>query len=257
MIFIISPAKQMTQSHDMFECSGLPGFMEKTYQVYESLQQMSNTELKTLWKCSDSIAETNIERIRHMDLEHDTRCAVMSYVGIQYQHLAAHVMDQDQLDYLQTHLFIVSGLYGLVRPFEGVVPYRLEMQSKLSVAGSRNLYDFWSESLAQAIAKSLDSQSDEERVLINIASAEYAKAVVPACVKNHGIRVVTCLFKTLEHNKLTQRSTEAKIARGTFMNWCAARAVQKIEDLKAFNELGYAFCSELSDDETIVFVREK
>lgn len=103
---------------------------------------MNLNELQQLWKCSDRLAVINYENTRRLDLLRNQTPAVLAYTGIQYQSLGADLMTSPQLNYLQDHLRILSGLYGILRPFDGIVPYRLEMQARLQIAGQQNLYDF-------------------------------------------------------------------------------------------------------------------
>ena len=142
MRIIISPAKKMVVDTDNFAIDTLPAFLEQAEQLKAALQKMSPAELQALWKCNDAIARLNVERLSAMDLRRRLTPAVVSYEGIQYQYMAPGVMETAQLDYLREHLRILSGFYGLLRPFDGVTPYRLEMQAKLSVDGHRDLYDF-------------------------------------------------------------------------------------------------------------------
>ena len=173
--------------------------------------------------------------------------AVLAYEGIQYQHLAPSVMTAGQLDYVQEHLCILSGFYGVLRPFDGVVPYRLEMQARLTVGDAENLYAYWGDSLCRALAEEAD-------VLVNLASVEYAKAVLPYA-ERCGVRVVTCLFGAVDaRGRLVQRSTAAKAARGSMVRWCAERGVRNVEDLRAFDVAGYRFDDSRSTEDSLVFV---
>ena len=150
---------------------------------------------------------------------------------------------------MQEHLRILSGFYGVLRPLDGVVPYRLEMQAKLAVDGARNLYEFWGDSLSRVLAAETD-------VIVNLASVEYAKAVVPSADRC-GARVLTCLFGTVDaRDRLVQRSTAAKAARGTMVRWCAENAIKEPADLQAFDALGYAFDPARSTDDCYVFVQK-
>ncbi|MBQ7006883.1 MAG: YaaA family protein, partial [Oscillospiraceae bacterium] len=133
MRIIISPAKKMNVDTDSLPCSGLPQFVDRTQLLLDTLKGMSYAELKKLWKCNDSIAELNFERINTAHLHKRLTPAVLSYEGIQYQYMAPGVFTYDEIDYITQHLRILSGFYGILRPFDGVVPYRLEMQAKLSV----------------------------------------------------------------------------------------------------------------------------
>ena len=145
MLFIISPAKKMVDASDSFAWRDMPRFLPQTRELLDALRALSYDEAKALWKCSDALAELNYERVMRMDVEAVELCspAVFSYEGVQYQNVAPHVLAADQLEYVQSHLRILSGFYGVLRPFDAVVPYRLEIQAKLAVGGARTLYGFW------------------------------------------------------------------------------------------------------------------
>ena len=184
-----------------------------------------------------------------MDLRSDTTAAVISYEGIQYTHLAAGVMSEDELTWLDEHLRILSGFYGILRPLDGVVPYRLEMQARLSVGDSRDLYEFWGDTLYESLA------TEGCDTIVNVASVEYARAVTP-WVRPDGPQVLTCLFGVLRDGRLRQPATEAKAARGTFVRWCAERGVEDTSCLRDFRERDYALDEDRPDEHTLVFVRD-
>ena len=152
MRIIISPAKKMRVETDSFAPEGLPAFLPETRRLLAALKEMDGLQLQKLWKCNDSIAALNLERLAHMDLEGRLTPALLSYEGIQYQYMAPGVFDREQLDYVKEHLRILSGFYGLLRPFDGVTPYRLEMAAPLKVDGHKDLYAFWGNKLAEALA---------------------------------------------------------------------------------------------------------
>ena len=149
MRLIISPAKKMKVDTDSFPCHRLPAFLPQTQEILARLQTMSGQELKSLWKCSDKIALLNQQRLACMDLHRMLTPAILAYEGIQYQYMAPGVFNQEELAYVEEHLRILSGFYGLLRPFDGVTPYRLEMQAKLAVSGAKDLYAYWGGYLGQ------------------------------------------------------------------------------------------------------------
>lgn len=262
MLFMISPAKKMIDAGDAFAWRDMPRFLSRTHELLDALRSLSYDEAKALWKCSDALAELNYERVARMRIDAGSACtpAVFSYEGIQYQNMAPQVMTEAQLDYLQDRLRILSGFYGVLRPFDAVMPYRLEMQAKLAVGGARDLYGFWGSRLFDALAADAARQAKaSEPVIVNLASVEYAKAVLPhakaAARAGSPVRVATCLFGTVREGRLVQRSTEAKAARGTFVRWCAENAVEHMADLVRFDVGGYAFDQALSTDDTFVFAR--
>ena len=246
MKIIISPAKKMRVDNDTFVPLSKPAFLDKTEKIKEALTKMELPALQKLWECNDEIAELNFKRLQNMNLERNLTPAVFAYDGLQYQHIAPNVLDEAALDYLQKNLKILSGFYGMLRAFDGVVPYRLEMQARLACDGYKNLYAFWNSMLYDELTK------DDGEVL-NLASKEYSKAVEPF-VKN-GVRFVTCVFGTYVKGKLKVKATEAKMARGEMVRLCAENNVQSVDEVKAYNVRGYVFNEELSSDNEFVFVK--
>ena len=248
MRIIVSPAKKMNCVDDAFGWRELPMFADEAARLADAVRALSYDEAKALWQCSDALAELNYERFRTLDVHAGALTpAVLAYEGIQYQHVAPQVMTADQLGYLQQHLRILSGFYGVLRPLDGVVPYRLEMQAKLEVDGARTLYEFWGDRLYSALAAETD-------VIVNLASVEYAKAVAPHVTGP--CRMITCLFGTVDaRGRLVQRSTAAKAARGSMVRWCAEHGVERPDDLRAFDAAGDALDEERSTDDCLVFVR--
>lgn len=250
--FIVSPAKKMVESDGEPRPCGRPQFLAETIRLMHEVQRLSYSECRDLWKCSDKLAEPNYRRFQQMDLTSAGTAAVCAYQGIQYQHLAAQVMDAGQLAWLQEHVRILSGFYGLLRPLDPVVPYRLEMQAKLSVGGTKDLYGFWDSRLYDALAAEAD-------VIVNVASVEYSRAVTRHAVEG-GPRILTVYFgEPRGETGLVQRSTEAKAARGTFVRWCAENGVEDTRDLCDFAERGYRYDDARTaarKEDALVFVRE-
>ena len=187
---IVSPAKQMRAAQDAFEVQGIPPFARETAQLHHALLDIERTEgdsgLQALWNVSDKLLAPCLDILHEFEpilgngdladsgIARRISPAIMSYHGIQYQSMAPEVMDSAQLAWLQDHLWILSGLYGCVRPFHAVEPYRLEMGAKLAVDDTRDLYAFWGDKLARAIAP-----AGSNTTIVNLASVEYAKAVLP------------------------------------------------------------------------------
>ena len=246
MKIIISPAKKMRVDNDTFVPLSKPAFLDKTLKIKDELTKMELPALQKLWECNDEIAELNFKRLRNMNLERNLTPAVFAYDGLQYQHIAPNVLYEEALDYLQKNLRILSGFYGILRAFDGVVPYRLEMQARLACDGYKNLYAFWNSLLYDELTK------DDGKVL-NLASKEYSKAVEPF-VKN-GVRFVTCVFGSYVKGKLKVKATEAKMARGEMVRLCAENNVQSVDEVKAYNVRGYVFNEALSGENEFVFVK--
>lgn len=140
---IISPAKKMNINNDDIISESMPCFMDKTEYLYSNLKDYSYDDLKKLLACNDEIAELNYSRYKDMNLYKNLSPAILSYEGIQYKYMSPDSFSNSEFDYVSNHLRILSGFYGILKPFDGIVPYRLEMQAKLAIGTSKNLYSFW------------------------------------------------------------------------------------------------------------------
>ena len=246
MRIIISPAKKMNVDTDSLPVRDLPAFLEQTEELCRELQSKSPEELQKLWKCNNQIAALNVERLRQMDLRRNLTPAVLAYEGIQYQYMAPNVFTSKEYDYIQEHLRILSGFYGVLRPFDGVTPYRLEMQAKLKIREVKDLYSYWNNKLAEYIFEETDC-------IINLASKEYS-----ICVSKYlrpGIRFITCVFGEEKDGKIIEKGTICKMARGEMVRYMAEIQITKPENIRAFDRLDYAFDPERSDESTYVFVK--
>lgn len=182
-----------------------------------------------------------------MDLRHNLTPAILAYKGIQYQYMAPNVFTQDEYEYIQEYLRILSGFYGVLRPFDGVTPYRLEMQAKLKVGKAKDLYGFWGNRVADTLFR-------ECGCILNLASKEYSRCV-SAFIKPN-IRFITCVFGEEKDDKLVEKGTMCKMARGEMVRFMAENQIKQPEDVRAFDRLGYCFDPIRSDKKTYVFIRK-
>lgn len=242
----MSPAKQMKEDMKSIPPAGLPCFLDRTEKIMCWLKNKSYDELKSLWKCNDKIAAQNVERLKRMDLRNGLTPAVLSYEGIAYKYMAPAVFEEEHLDYIQKHLRIISAFYGVLRPMDGVTPYRLEMQAKASIDGHKDLYSLWGDMLYEEIR-------DERGVIINLASKEYSKCIEKYLKKED--RYITITFCEQSGSKLITKGTYAKMARGEMVRFMAENRIEQQEDIKEFNRLNYAFREDLSSEKEYVFVK--
>ena len=246
MKIIISPAKKMNIDTDTFAYRDLPTFLEDAEVLMNWIRAQSYEELKKLWACNDQIAELNFERFKEMDLRKCLTPALISYEGIQYQYMAPEVFTQSAWDYVQEHLRILSGFYGVVKPLDGVTPYRLEMQAKAKVGNSKNLYEFWGKRLYDAVM-------DGDKVVLNLASKEYSKCVEKYLTSEDTF--ITCIFGEWKDGKVVQKGTQAKMARGEMVRFMAENGIENLEEIKAFDRLGYQFSDEESTENVYTFIK--
>lgn len=244
MKIILSPAKKMVRADDDFGYESLPVFLDRSEKLLAELKTYDYAQLKKIWNCSDALVRSNMERLEHMDLHSGLSPALFSYSGLAFQHMAPGAMTDAQLEYIRKHLRILSGFYGVLKPFDGVTPYRLEMQAVLPAAGS--LYDFWNDSIYQEVIQ-------DDGVILNLASKEYSR-----CVENHLTEkdtMVTAVFAEIRNGKPLTKGTMAKMARGEMTYWLAENNIEDVHEIRRF-DAGYAFSEMLSDEKEYVFVRK-
>lgn len=246
MKIVLSPAKKMNVDTDTVGCIGIPRYIEQTEKVLDWLKSQSGEDLKKLWKCNDKIAEQNFERLEHMNLYEKLTPAVLSYEGLAYQYMAPAVFEDGHLDYVQEHLRILSGFYGVLKAMDGVTPYRLEMQAKATVDGTKDLYQFWGDRLYKEV-------KDDSGIIINLASKEYSKCIEKYLQKDD--TYITCTFCEMVNGKLAQKGTYAKMARGEMVRFMAEHQIEDVEEIKKFNRLGYVFREDISKMSEYVFER--
>ena len=246
MKIILSPAKKMNVDTEILQYIDLPEHLPQTEEILSWLRTKSFEELKKLWGCNEKIAKLNYERLKQMNLYQQLTPAVLSYEGIAYQYMAPAVFEDGQFEYVQEHLRILSAFYGVLRPMDGVTPYRLEMQAKAAIGGHRDLYHLWGSRLYEAVR-------DNDGVILNLASKEYSKCIEKYLTEND--TYITCVFGEIVNGKVAQKGTYAKMARGEMVRFMAEYRVEKPEEIKAFDRLNYAFSEELSSETEYVFIK--
>ena len=246
MKIILSPAKKMVTDSDTLDAPSLPVYIERSEEIVTALKSLDYDSLLSLWGCSPKIAEQNISRLSEMNLEKNLTPALLAYEGIAYQYMGPAVFEKKQYEYLENHLRILSAFYGILKPFDGVVPYRLEMQAKLSVSGHDDMYSFWGDSLYRALG---------DNVIINLASLEYSRCI-EKYMKDDDI-FITCVFGEEINGKVVQKGTYAKMARGDMVRFMAENNIRSPENIKEYNRMNYSFSKEHSTDSRYVFIRDR
>lgn len=246
MKIIISPAKKMRTDLEGMLPLSQPVFLEESKEILKVLQSFSYEQLQKLWDCNDEIAIQNHERLKNMCLEKRLTAAIEAYDGIQYKYMAPGVFENGEFDYVQEHLRILSGFYGVLKPLDGVTPYRLEMQARLQIGKCKDLYSYWQDKLYKELTV-------DDKVIINLASKEYSK-----CIEKYlqpMDRFITCTFGELKGGRVVQKGTYAKMARGEMVRFMAERAIELPEAIREFNYLQYSYAEEYSSELEYVFLR--
>ncbi|MDR7653907.1 peroxide stress protein YaaA [Acinetobacter junii] len=256
MLALISPAKTLDYETALpTDTYTQPRLLEQSQQLIDVCRKLSATEIASLMTVSEKIANLNVERFRDWNAEFDfsnARQALFAFIGDVYTGLDAyHLKDQD-IDFAQQHLRMLSGLYGLLRPLDLMMPYRLEMGTKLKNSRGNNLYEFWGSIITDQINQ--DLAEIDAKVLVNLASDEYYKSVNEKKIQAEIIKPV---FLDQKNGKYKVISFYAKKARGLMARYLIENKLSQVEQLKAFDSEGYYFDAESSSNKELVFKRDE
>ena len=251
MKIIISPAKKLASHrvNNSIEYS-FPLLLSKSSQLVELLKSYSSDQLGELMGISDSLSELNFSRYKEWNINfniNNSQPAIFAFKGDVYQGMDPESFNDLQLSIAQKRIRILSGLYGLLRPMDLMMDYRLEMGTKIKIGDANNLYDFW----GSTISDTLKNDMGEGETLLNLASEEYSKA---AQLHSFSNTVVTPVFLDFKNGRYKVISFFAKKARGSFARYVIKEKPKKIDELLKFNGLGYQF-SEITSKNEIIFNR--
>ncbi|KAB0624867.1 peroxide stress protein YaaA [Acinetobacter gandensis] len=256
MLALISPAKTLDYETALpTEKFTQPRLLDHSQELIEVASKLSASEIASLMSVSEKIATLNAERFRDWQPEFNfanARQAIFAFKGDVYTGLNAYQLEKQDIDYAQKHLRMLSGLYGLLRPLDLMMPYRLEMGTKLKNTRGNNLYEFWGNTITETI--NTDLAQAESELLVNIASDEYYKSVKESKIKAEIIKPV---FLDQKNGKYKVISFYAKKARGLMARYLLENKIERAEDIKSFNTDGYYFDAESSLKGELVFKRDE
>lgn len=256
MIVVISPAKTLDfEEKDSNLPMSEPRFLDKSQEIIDEIINYDSYSLEKLMKISTKLATLNRDRFQKWTTSLDTsKQALLAFRGEVYRGMDVGSLSHSELFYANEHLRILSGLYGVLRPFDGINEYRLEMGTKLKVNGLKDLYEFWDTTLEESLIEELKSHSN--KTIINLASNEYFKAI-EGLKNSDKVKVVTPIFKEYRNDKYKIITLNAKKARGMMTRYIIQNEIENIEDIKKFDIDGYSFNEEMSNENELVFTREK
>ena len=252
MKILLSPAKSLDweSEHPQVKTT-VPHFKQDVDYLAGKLEKLTVRQVKKLMDLSDSLAELNVNRFQEISKWNNVRPAVFGFDGDVYKGLDASNLSNEALDRAEGTIRILSGLYGMLKPYDAIMPYRLEMGTSLKVTPTKsNLYKYWGNSVAKALKEELDEPNE---LIVNAASLEYAKVVVG--VKDHGLNILNVEFKENKNGQFKIVSFFAKKARGLFAKFVLESNAQDKESLKDFNFDGYTFNDELSSENNFIYTR--
>lgn len=254
MLTILGPAKTIDMSaHSVTERHTRPAYIKESHKLVEEIRNYSVETMKSLMKISDKLAVLNFERFAEWNTTHPAQScnqALLAFSGEVFNGLGARTLNADDLDFAQDHVRILSGLYGVLRPLDLIMPYRLEMQTKLATDRGKNLYEFWKEVIPGEISRC--TAETESQVLVNLASNEYFSSIQP---KTFPYRIITPVFKEQKGNGYRNVTIYAKKARGMMLRFIIQNRINDPEHLKAFDLEGYYFNSDHSGKDEWWFTR--
>lgn len=255
MIVVISPAKTLDfEEKDSNLPMSEPRFLDKSQEIIDEIINYDSYSLEKLMKISTKLATLNRDRFQKWTTSLDTsKQALLAFRGEVYRGMDVGSLSHSELFYANEHLRILSGLYGVLRPFDGINEYRLEMGTKLKVNGLKDLYEFWDTTLEESLIEELKSHSN--KTIINLASNEYFKAI-EGLKNSDKVKVVTPIFKEYRNDKYKIITLNAKKARGMMTRYIIQNEIENIEDIKKFDIDGYSFNEDMSNENELVFTRE-
>ncbi|GHD50841.1 hypothetical protein SAMN05216429_10118 [Marinobacter persicus] len=255
MLMIISPAKTLDYDSPLAtETHSQPDFLDDACELVDQLKELEPHQVSNLMSISDKLGQLNAERFRtwHTPFTPDNaRQAVLAFKGDVYTGLDAESFSEEDFSFAQTHLRILSGLYGLLKPLDLMQPYRLEMGTKFENTRGKDLYAFWGSKITHALN---DLLAADDKVMVNLASNEYFKSVKK---KELDARLITPQFKDWKNGQYKMISFYAKKARGLMCRYAIQNRISNAEDLKGFNLDGYYFSEDQSDNNNWVFLRDE
>jgi cytoplasmic iron level regulating protein YaaA (DUF328/UPF0246 family) len=254
MLTILGPAKTIdTSAHGIAVKGTYPQFLDQANELVEQIRKYSPARLKDLMKVSDKLAKLTHERYtawRSAYNEEEGQPAILAFSGEVFNGLRARSLSKEDLSFAQGHVRILSGLYGVLRPLDLILPYRLEMGTKLKNSRGRNLYEYWNEIITDNIAA--ESGKKDPKILINLASNEYFKSVQ---AESFPYGIITPVFKESDGTGFRNVTIYAKKARGMMLRFIIQNRINNPEYIKAFDLDGYYFNNDLSNPNEWLFCR--
>jgi cytoplasmic iron level regulating protein YaaA (DUF328/UPF0246 family) len=252
MLIILSPAKKLNEEKQFEDNCTTPIFAEYSEKLIKSVRKYNSKKLGELMKLSPALSDLNVNRYKSWDLDHtnDVNPAALMFNGEVYAGLDAKSFSKSEKERAQNHLRILSGLYGLLKPYDLIHPHRLEMGTKLKTGKNNNLYEFWGDKIVDEVNEITSSYKED--VLVNLASNEYFKSVNK---KKLNATVITPVFKDFNNGDYKTVMVYAKKARGFMASYIIKNKIDKVDDLIGFDTEGYCYNKDASTESEMVFYR--
>ncbi len=246
MICIMSPSLSMEECEDHYINLTVPQRIDMARRIVDFVNKTSIDEIMTIMGINYKLAEMNKLRYERIKFDNNGSPAILCYTGTAYKNMNPSIFNDQEIEFCREHVRILSGLYGVLNPYDSVYEYRLELKSKISVDGTRDLYEYFGRVMYDDIVRC-------DRQIVNLCSNEYSKSVKPYITSRD--MFITCVFKTNKNGYLRIVANDAKAARGRMVNFIVRNRITRVELLKEFDELNYRFDKTLSNSGEYVFIK--
>lgn len=249
MKIVITPAKRMKNDIDYLDIIDWPIYIKETEKLLAIIKTLDIEQIKKMLGCNDKIAKEAYKNYQTMNLKENAVPALLAYEGIQYANMAAHIFSDEDYEYTKEHLRILSGFYGVLKPFDGVVPYRLELNNHVPTPKFKNLYEFWKDKIYQGLL------IDDDKQILDLGAKQYTRVIKKYLTSD--IHYVKCSFKEEVDGKYKEIGVYVKMARGQMVRYLIENQVTDFNEVKQFSGLGYHYNQDLSSQQLYVFTRKK
>ncbi len=246
MIAIISPSLTMKNCSDDFFNLTLPSQIDMSKKIVEEIRKLSLEDLEKILCVNSKVGKLNFERYENLKFDEFGSPAILSYTGTAYKNIKPSIFNEEEIKFCSEHVRILSGLYGVLKPYDSIYEYRLELKTRINILGNEDLYKYFGDSMYKNLVNC-------DRKIVNLCSSEYSKAIIPYL--SHEDEFLTCSFKINKNGILKSISTDAKASRGSMINFIVKNKINDFESLKNFNDNGYTFDERLSNSTEYVFVK--
>lgn len=246
MVCIISPSITMKEVDDNCNNLTMPTYIEKAKEIVYKINSMSDEEISDIMEIDGELLKTNRWRYKKFKFDLNGNPAILSYTGTVYKNINANIFDNEDIEFCKEHIRILSGIYGILRPYDSIYEYRLEFKSKVKIGKFKDLYEYFGKCIYDDLVKCNNE-------ILNLCSNEYSKAIIPYLSEKD--KFITCSFKIKKNNTIKSYAMDSKITRGKMVNFIVKNKINRYKDLKEFNENGYSFNNALSNENEYIFIK--
>ncbi|WP_242821409.1 YaaA family protein [Candidatus Arthromitus sp. SFB-rat-Yit] len=236
----------MKEVDDSYNNLTMPTYIEKAKEIVYKINSLSDEEIRNIMGIDGELLKINRCRYKKFKFDLNGNPAILSYTGTVYKNINANVFDNEEIEFCKDHIRILSGVYGILKPYDSIYEYRLEFKTKVKIGEFKDIYAYF----GKCIYDDLVTYDNE---ILNLCSNEYSKAIIPYLSEKD--EFVTCSFKIKKNNTIKSYAMDSKITRGKMVNFIVKNKINRYKDLREFNENGYSFNETLSNKNEYIFTK--